>query len=185
MKLLVVVDMQNDFITGSLANPEAQKIVPAVAEYIKNFDGVVITTHDTHYKDYLDTQEGKKLPVEHCIEYSKGWELDPAIKEAVDSLDVCRHYCIGKKTFGSTFLADEIKDWDNYGFNGNPDKIIDGIEFCGVCTDICVISNVLLTKAAAPEIPIYVHKNLCAGVTPESHENALKAMAACQVNIID
>jgi len=176
MKLLIVVDMQNDFITGSLANPEAQKIVPAVAEYIKNFDGMVIATQDTHHENYLDTQEGEKLPVEHCMFNTHGWMLEPSIYKVCHSKSPFQ--CLCKESFGSVDLAQWISCLLKY-------NNLTEIEFCGVCTDICVISNALLAKAAAPEIPVFVHRNLCAGVTPESHENALKAMAACQIDIID
>lgn len=169
-KLLIVIDMQNDFVTGALANVEAQKIVPAMAEYIRNFDGDIYATRDTHYADYMDTQEGKNLPVPHCIEGTEGHEIVPEILEAFED----REYIFDKPTFGSVALANDIGYLSNY----------DEIEICGVCTDICVISNALLIKAVAPEIKIKVLKDLCAGVTPESHENALKAMAACQIEVV-
>ena len=169
-KVLVVVDMQNDFITGSLANKEGQAIVSKVAEYIRNFDGDVIATVDTHTEDYLETQEGKKLPVPHCIEMTEGWQIVPGVYEALFCEN--RHTDILMKgTFGSKDLPKFLAGADE-------------IEFVGVCTDICVISNAMIAKAFYPEVPIKVHAGLCAGVTPESHENALKAMAACQIEIV-
>jgi len=167
-KLLVVVDMQNDFVTGVLGTEEARAIVQPMIEYIKNFDGRVVFTQDTHTKDYLNTQEGKKLPVPHCIERTVGWELIPEIQE----LPLFMHTFI-KPTFGSVALGGYIQ-------NGNYDEV----QFCGVCTGICVISNVLLTKAYCPEVPIKVIENLCACVTPESHKTAIEAMKMCQVDIV-
>ena len=159
--ILVVVDMQNDFIDGALGTKEAVAIVPKVEEKIRNFKGTVFFTRDTHETWYLDTQEGKKLPVPHC-------ELDKLRKtEPID-----------KETFGSTDLADELVAL-------NIDDEISSITFVGLCTDICVISNALLIKAALPEVPIIVDAACCAGVTPESHETALKAMKACQINVVE
>lgn len=166
-KCLVVIDMQNDFIDGALANPEAQKIVDKVADYIRNFDGLVYYTRDTHRDNYLETQEGKRLPVVHCIVGTPGWELNDTIKDAIGVSDGV----FNKPAFGSTFLGKSLKKFKE-------------VYFCGVCTDICVISNVLLAKAAAPETRIAVLKDLCAGTTVENHEIALKAMANCQVDII-
>lgn len=169
-KLLVVVDMQNDFIDGALGTNEALAIVPAVIDKIKNFDGKVIFTRDTHDKDYLNTQEGKNLPVEHCIKGTKGWE----IRSDIDKLRT--NEPIDKITFGSDKLGDVLKDI-------NDDKGIESITFIGLCTDICVISNVMIAKAFLPEVPIIVDANCCAGVSVETHENALKAMEVCQVKI--
>ena len=162
-KVLVVVDMQNDFIDGALGTKEAVAIVPYVEEKIKNFDGTVFFTRDTHETYYLDTQEGKKLPVPHCIRDTEGWQ----IRSELDAL---------RKTFGSTDLAGELVQL-------NEDQGIESIIFVGLCTDICVISNALLVKASLPEVPIIVDAKCCAGVTPESHENALKAMEVCQIQI--
>ncbi len=166
-KLLVVVDMQNDFVSGVLGTKEAQSIVEKVAKYVDTFDGDVAFTRDTHYANYLDTQEGQNLPVKHCIKDTEGWKIVPEIK-VTDS-----DFVFNKTTFGSTDLA-------VFARTGKYTEI----EFVGVCTDICVISNVLIMKASMPESKIIVHKDLCAGVTPESHETALKAMAACQVTIV-
>lgn len=172
-KLLIVVDMQNDFITGALANKECQNIVSKVADYIRTFTGYIIATQDTHTKHYMDTQEGRRLPVVHCIEGTPGWQIVPEIQAALDETDI-HLQTFTKNTFGSTHLGDYIaRNVDHY----------EEIFMCGVCTDICVISNALLLKAYVPEIKITVLKDLCAGVTPESHENALKAMKACQINI--
>ena len=169
--ILIVVDMQNDFIDGALGTKEAVAIVPKVEEKIRNFDGEVFFTRDTHETYYLETQEGKNLPVKHCIRGTEGWQIR---KE----LDVLRKTDpVDKETFGSTDLAGELTMIDE-------DEGIGSITLVGLCTDICVISNALLIKASLPEVPIYVDASCCAGVTPESHENALKAMEACQIKII-
>ena len=175
-KVLVVVDMQNDFITGALANTEGQKIVPKLVDYVKNFDGDVFTTQDTHGQDYMSTVEGQNLPVPHCIMAEDGWQLIPELLDILQDDDFYKNKSVRnflKNTFGSIELAEAISS------NG-----YDEIEICGVCTDICVISNTLLIKAALPNAKISVLKDLCAGVTPESHETALKAMAACHINIV-
>ena len=169
-KVLVVVDMQNDFIDGALGTKEAVAIVPGVKEKIENFDGVVLFTRDTHETYYLDTQEGQKLPVPHCIRDTEGWQ----IRSELDALRKTKPK--KKKTFNSTDLAGELVAM-------NEDNEIKSITFVGLCTDICVISNALLAKASLPEVPIIVDAKCCAGVTPESHENALKAMEACQIQI--
>ncbi len=177
MKVLIVVDMQNDFVSGVLGTVEAQNIVPNVADKIRDFDGTVIFTFDTHYEGYLSTQEGKNLPVLHCIEGTQGWELNPAIQTArknkKDQSDVFDFY---KPTFGSVELAERLKEIDQ-------SNEIKEIELVGVCTDICVISNALLVKAFLPEVPVFVDASCCAGVTPVSHANALSAMQACQIQI--
>ena len=169
MKILVVVDMQNDFIDGALGTPEAASIVPYVREVIESFDGKVLFTRDTHFADYMDTQEGKNLPVPHCIKDTDGWR----IRRELDALRTTP--AIANITFGSKDLVDILK--------GEPS--IESITFVGLCTDICVISNVMLTKAFFPEIPLIVDAKACAGVTPESHQNALAAMKMCQVRIVN
>lgn len=172
-RMLVVVDMQNDFIDGALGTKEAVAIVPKVVEKIQNFKGLVYYTRDTHDENYLETQEGKNLPVKHCIEGTQGWQLQEEIGELAEK----KHSMIfNKPTFGSLSLA---------GFFAGVAKSapIDEIELVGLCTDICVISNALLLKATLPDTVIAVDSSCCAGVTPESHETALKAMAACQVEI--
>ncbi len=174
MKYLIVVDMQNDFVTGSLGTKEAQVIVPNVVKKVREYDGRVIFTKDTHTADYLNTQEGKKLPVEHCIEGQEGWllfgELEKLAKEGG-----CKVY--KKPTFGCVELAADLKAIND----GEP---IEKIELCGLCTDICVISNALLLKAFMPEVPVCVDASCCAGVTVTSHQNALDAMKMCQINIV-
>lgn len=169
--ILVVVDMQNDFIDGALGTKEAVEIVPAVEKKIREFDGTVFFTRDTHENWYLDTQEGKMLPVPHCIRGTQGWQ----IRSELDALRKTEP--IDKDTFGSTDLADELVAL-------NEDDEIASITFVGLCTDICVISNALLVKASLPEVPVFVDASCCAGVTPESHENALKAMKMCQIQVI-
>lgn len=172
MKILVVVDMQNDFIDGVLGTPEAQSIVPRVKtkidEALQN-EYTVIYTRDTHFSDYLKTREGKYLPVPHCIHNTHGWEIaDGLYRQGCKIAD--------KFTFGSTWLAQYILS--NYGRN------LESIELVGLCTDICVISNAMILKANFPEIPIIVDGSCCSGVTPESHNNALNTMKMCQIEII-
>ncbi|WP_406243806.1 cysteine hydrolase family protein [Tissierella carlieri] len=174
-KVLIVVDMQNDFIDGALGTKEAVNIVPNVIQKIKKFKGKVIYTKDTHKKDYLSTQEGKKLPVEHCIEGTPGWELHKNIQELIEDAQTNIY---NKDTFGSKELVQELIEIDKK-------EKIEGIELIGLCTDICVISNALLIKAFLPEVKISVDAKCCAGVTPESHQNALNAMKMCQIEITD
>lgn len=169
--ILLVIDMQNDFIDGALGTREAVAIVPNVKKKIEEFEGKVIFTRDTHEESYMDTQEGKNLPVPHCIRGTKGWE----IREELDKLRNTTP--IDKVTFGSSELGPEL-------LKLNAEEEIGSITFIGLCTDICVISNVMIAKAFLPEVPIYVDANCCAGVSVESHENALKAMEVCQVKVI-
>lgn len=169
-KLLVVVDMQNDFVTGALGSKEAQEILPAVNQKIADAKWVLYTL-DTHTENYLSTQEGRNLPVVHCIRGTWGHALADGLRVADGSVQ------IEKPSFGSVELGAYVKDAFEKGD-------IDAVELVGVCTDICVISNALLIKACCPQIPVSVIACCCAGVTPESHENALKAMAACQVKIL-
>ena len=173
-KILVIIDMQKDFANGALATEEAQQIVERVAEKIKKFDGEVLYTRDTHQKNYLETQEGKNLPVVHCVEGSDGWQLEERIAE----LAAKSHAVIfNKVSFGSPELAHYLTKLDQK-------EKVESIELAGLCTDICVISNALLLKAALPEVPIIVDASCCAGVTPKSHDNALEAMKMCQIQII-
>ena len=167
-KLLVVVDMQKDFVDGSLGTAEAVKIVPQVVEEIENFDGDVVFTLDTHSSIYLETQEGKNLPVPHCIKGPDGWRFDKAIEPLSSGKRIFE-----KPTFGSVELAEFVVSRD-----------YDDITLIGLCTDICVLSNAMLIKAFLPEVKVSVKASCCAGVTPESHENALSAMKMCQINII-
>lgn len=170
-QILIVVDMQNDFIDGALGTKEAAAIVPKVEDKIRNFDGEVFFTRDTHETWYLETQEGKNLPVPHCIRGTEGWQ----IRKELDALRKTEP--IDKETFGSTDLAADLLAL-------HEDEEIGSITLVGLCTDICVISNALLIKATLPEVSIYVDAACCAGVTPESHENALKAMEACQIKVM-
>lgn len=169
--LLVVVDMQNDFIDGALGTAEAVAIVPNVKKKIEAFEGTVLFTRDTHEENYLETQEGKNLPVPHCIRGSKGWE----IREELEGLRTTD--AIDKVTFGSSELGGIL-------WKLNEEEAIGSITFIGLCTDICVISNVMIAKAFLPEVPIFVDANCCAGVSVATHENALKAMEVCQVKVI-
>ena len=171
MKYLVVVDMQKDFVDGALGTKEAQSIVPNVVKAIQTFSGTVLYTKDTHSENYLHTQEGHHLPVVHCVKGTAGWELDPQIAQTKDPASPV----FEKETFGSTELAVYLQQ-------KNKEHAIEEIIFVGLCTDICVISNAFLAKAFMPEVPITVWPDCCAGVTPESHKNALEAMKMCQIN---
>ena len=168
MNYLIVVDMQVDFITGSLGSPLATAIVPKVVEKVRSFDGKVIFTRDTHFEDYMNTQEGKNLPVPHCIKDSDGWQICNELKPFADVI-------IDKLTFGSIELPQLL---ENFG------ESIEKIELCGLCTDICVISNAMVLKAAFPEVPIIVDASCSAGVSIESHNTALNAMRAVQIKIV-
>ena len=172
MKVLVVVDMQNDFIDGVLGSPEAQAIVPKVTAKIEEYKRAghaIVYTRDSHTPDYLNTQEGKKLPVPHCIRGTKGWQIKDGLYKEGCIVD-------DKPTFGSTTLHLFIQT--NYR------NRFDAIELVGLCTDICVISNAMILKSHFPETPIIVDSSCCAGVTPESHENALNAMKMCQIEVV-
>ena len=166
-KILIVVDMQKDFVDGSLGTAEAQAIVPAVAAKIEAHEGPVIFTRDTHQPGYLDTQEGRNLPVVHCVEGTEGWQIIPGLRAW--AADV-----VNKPTFGSAALAERLKARE---------AEIEEIELIGLCTDICVVSNALLLKAFMPEVKIAVDSRCCAGVTPEKHAAALETMRSCQIAI--
>lgn len=169
-KLLIVVDVQNDFVDGALGTPEAQAIIPNVVNKIKNWDGDIFCTQDTHREDYLSTREGKNLPVEHCIDGTDGHKINEEVMKALIHNDFVK---LKKFTFGCTALPELIRP---LGY--------DYIELVGLCTDICVVSNVMLLKAHFPEIDIAVDASCCAGVTPDSHNAALTTMKMCQINII-
>lgn len=177
VKLLVVIDMQTDFVDGALGTAEAAAIVPAVCSKIRAFDGKILTTMDTHDEDYLATQEGSQLPVVHCVYGENGWKFNEDVRESLVIRNDVWKAPFQKETFGSVDLAEYIRDLILNGVD------IDEIVLIGLCTDICVISNALLLKAFLPEIKITVDAKCCAGVTPESHENALRAMKMCQINI--
>lgn len=170
-KVLVVVDMQNDFIDGALGTEEAVAIVPNVVKKVREFDGTVLFTRDTHNENYIDTQEGRNLPVPHCIKGTDGWQIRAEL-EALRKTDA-----IDKPAFGSEELGSILKEM-------NEDTPIESITFVGLCTDICVISNAMLVKAFLPEVQVIVDASCCAGVTPESHNTALEAMKMCQIRIV-
>ncbi len=168
--ILVVVDMQNDFIDGALGTKEAVAIVPKVRQKIQEFQEKVIFTRDTHGADYMNTQEGKKLPVLHCIKGTDGWQIRSELQP------FCKEAPLDKVTFGSFELGARLVE-------ANRQETVGQITFIGLCTDICVISNALLAKAFLPEAEIVVDASCCAGVTPESHKNALEAMKVCQIRV--
>ena len=170
--VLIVVDMQNDFIDGALGTAEAVSIVPNVVEKVKSFPGTVIFTRDTHTENYLSTQEGRKLPVTHCVKGTPGWQIRDEL-EALRNADA-----VDKPGFGSTALAHMLASMDKA-------EGLSSVTLVGLCTDICVISNAMLIKAALPEVPVIVDAACCAGVTPASHKNALEAMKMCQIDIIN
>ncbi len=175
-RLLVVVDMQKDFIDGALGTKEAAAIVPNVVKKIKEYQesgDTIIFTKDTHFSNYMETQEGRKLPVPHCIKGTEGFEICKEI-QAVIEIEGCRVY--EKITFGSSELARDLAK----GAYADMEEIT----LAGLCTDICVISNAMLFKTFLTEVPIRIASDCCAGVTPESHENALKAMEMCQIEIV-
>lgn len=168
-KLLIVIDMQNDFVTGNLGTKEAEQIVPAVVSKVKAYKEAgadIIFTRDTHASTYLETQEGKKLPVEHCVKGTCGWEI-------IDELKPYAEKIFDKPTFGSLEMTEYILNLD-----------YNQIELIGLCTDICVVSNALLLKANLLETEISVDSSCCAGVTPESHKAALTTMKMCQVTVL-
>lgn len=171
MKVLIVVDMQNDFIDGALGTKEATEIVGRVIKKIEGHlavGGRVVYTQDTHGEDYLQTQEGQKLPVEHCIRGTRGWDIAPGVY--VRGCPV-----VEKPVFGSLELADLVAGLGD----------IQSIELIGIATDICILSNALILKAKLPEVPIVVDASCCAGITPQSHENALAAMKMCQIDVTE
>ena len=174
MDILIVVDMQNDFVSGALGTPEAAGIVPFVAGRV--VDGInrgeeILFTRDTHGPDYLETQEGRRLPVPHCIRGTEGWEIIPQLQP-----DTVGRTVIDKPTFGSRALGEEVARL-------NEKEPVEKITLIGVCTDICVLSNALLAKAFLPEAEIVVEANCCAGVTPEAHRTALAALGPCQITV--
>ncbi len=171
-RILVVVDMQKDFVDGALGTPEAVAIVPRVVEKIRAFDGAIFVTYDTHFENYSETAEGKQLPVPHCIKGTDGWQLDAAVAAALaDKV----YTALEKPTFGSVRLPEYIAEYvGEEAFS---------VELVGLCTDICVVSNALLLKAHFPEAPIGVDAACCAGVTPQSHQAALTTMRMCHIQV--
>lgn len=171
--ILIVVDMQVDFINGTLGTNEAENIVDNAVRLIDGFEGDIFATLDTHFENYFETSEGRKLPVAHCIKGTSGWELDERIKAALDKKT---YTAVEKITFGSTQLPALVK-------NVCGDEL-PNIMIIGLCTDICVVSNALILKANFPEANISVESKCCAGVTPKLHESALDTMRSCQINVI-
>ena len=172
---LVVVDVQNDFVTGALGSSEARAIVPGIVARARDFSGTVFLTRDTHYADYLSTREGQLLPVVHCVEGSEGWQFVPEL----EALRAVRDFRVfDKETFGSATLARELGEAASRGE-------VASVEFVGLCTDICVVSNALLARSFASQARVVVNASLCAGSTPELHRAALATMKSCQVEVIE
>lgn len=172
-RFLIVVDMQKDFVDGALGTNEAQAIVENVVRKIDGFEGEIIATYDTHFENYMQTAEGRKLPVPHCIKGTPGWQLDARVEAALKDKKCTR---VEKITFGSASLPETIR------------RLANGEDFCvelvGLCTDICVVSNALLLKAHFPEVQISVDARCCAGVTPDAHAAALQTMRSCQIDVL-
>lgn len=173
-KLLIVVDMQNDFVDGALGTKEAVAIVEKVVKKINAFEGEIIVTYDSHFDNYMETREGKYLPVPHCIKGTKGWELNDKVQKALDTKG--EYTSIHKPTFGSTELVDVLKGYD---------PLDTEVTFIGLCTDICVVSNAMLLKANYPEMDMVVDAGCCAGVTIEKHLAALEVMKSCQIEVVN
>lgn len=172
-KILIVVDMQKDFVDGALGSGEAVAIVNNAAAKIAGFDGDIFVTYDTHFENYMETREGKNLPVPHCIKGTAGWKLNDTIQAALDKKEYTK---VEKTTFGSVDLPKIIAD--RYDTNNIE------IELVGLCTDICVVSNALILKASFPEAEVSVDASCCAGVSPETHKAALATMKCCQINVV-
>lgn len=172
--VLVIVDMQNDFVTGTLGSKAAQAIVPIVKELIEDFNGEVFFTLDTHDARYEQTQEGRKLPILHCLRDSDGWSVIDKLTDLLRERQAC---AIEKEGFGSSLLAESLRE-------ANKQEPIESITFAGLVTDICVLANAITVKTFLPETEIYVRSDACAGTTPEAHELALKAMSGLQINVI-
>lgn len=171
-QFLIVVDLQKDFVDGALGTPEAVSIVPRVVEKIRQFSGEIYVTMDTHGTDYLQTSEGRHLPVPHCIRGTEGWQLNQAVAQALAGKD---YHVVEKPTFGSVQLPQLISQ--------AAEEETFSLELVGLCTDICVVSNALLLKAIFPEVSISVDAACCAGVTPQTHQAALDTMACCQIAV--
>lgn len=178
MRVLVVIDMQNDFLTGVLGNKECEATIPQVVDVIKNgkYDQIFLT-RDTHQDNYMNTQEGKKLPVPHCIENTDGWQINDDVFAAVKEVADGKYTIVDKPTFGSALLADKLKEVCDNTYETE-------IDFVGVCTGICVISNAMLAKANLYEAKITVIEKGCACVTPDTHATAIAAMKTCQIDVV-
>ena len=186
MHVLCLIDLQKDFIDGSLGSPEAQEIIPRIVDKLNNIkdksNTLVLFTKDTHYDNYLDTLEGTILPVKHCIENTPGWSINKDIERAVKAnrfLSYSSDKIINSRVYKNTFGSDDLREF----FVKFKDKI-EKVEFCGLCTDICVVSNVLMARQTLPNTPIYVDKNCCAGTNEERHFAALEVMKSCQIDIV-
>lgn len=172
-KILIVVDMQKDFVDGALGTSEAVAIVPNAVRKIREFDGEILVTMDTHGADYLNTAEGRKLPVPHCIRGTDGWQLNGDVAAALEGKAFT---VVEKPSFGNVDLPELIRErMGDEAFS---------LELIGLCTDICVVCNALLLKAYFPEAPIAVDASCCAGVSPETHDAALSTMRCCQIDIV-
>ncbi|MDY5480980.1 MAG: isochorismatase family cysteine hydrolase [Veillonella caviae] len=184
--ILLVIDMQYDFIWGSLGTSEAQAVVPYVADVIQNWKGPIVFTQDTHDAQYLDTQEGRILPVVHCVKGTDGWQIPTVLVEAAhqnshtqkNENNYVQMIAIEKPCFGSLDLVHQLQELHRQ-------QPIENITMVGLCTDICVVSNALLVKAGLPEVPLYIDAAGCAGVTPEKHKAALETMSSCQCHVIN
>lgn len=174
-KYLIIIDMQNDFVTGALRTEEARTAAKYTIQKAEKFQGNILFTQDTHEENYLDTQEGKMLPVRHCIRGTSGWRLIPELEAVQKQKNIP---VFEKSTFGSVALAQSL-------LKIYQEKRLESIELAGLCTDICVISNALLIKAFMPELPVMVDVSCCAGVSPEKHEAALRTMESCQIILKD
>ncbi len=175
MKVLVIVDMQNDFIDGALANKEALASVDKICDLIRNFKGLIVFTRDTHDKNYLETKEGKNLPIVHCLKDTYGWQINSKIYNEAEKNKNATIKIVDKTSFGSIkTLYEEIE------LNGKPSEIL----LCGTCTDICVISNALILKAYYPEVKMAIVKECSSGLTIDKHNAALDVMSSCQIEII-
>jgi nicotinamidase-related amidase len=177
MKVLVVVDMQNDFIDGALGSKEAAAIVSNVVKRIESAENeLVLYTQDTHGDDYLSTPEGKKLPVPHCIKGTDGWKINSEVANAYRG-DKNSAKCFEKPVFGSVALVEHLVSLNN-------EQTITNIELLGLCTDVCVVSNAIMLKNYLPHVEVSVNENCCAGITPQSHAEAINTMKMCQIDII-
>lgn len=173
MKYLIVIDVQNDFVTGVLGTQQARDMLPRLLKKMREFEGEIWMTRDCHDGAYLDTQEGKHLPVPHCVAGTEGWRFP----EEVEQLRMqCAAPVYEKTSFGSVSLVTALKQACERGG-------VESVELVGLCTDICVVSNALMIKAVLPELPVYVDADCCAGVTPERHEAALTVMESCQIEV--
>lgn len=186
MNVVVIVDCQFDFIDGVLGTPEAKEIVPNIVQKLNNYPNkwntMVLFTKDTHYSNYLDTLEGTILPIPHCIENTPGWSINKEIERTVKTnrfLSYSSDKIINSRVYKNTFGSDDLRV-----FLESHKDMIESVEFFGLCTDICVVSNVLLTRMVLPNTEIYVDSSCCAGTTPEKHLAALEVMKSCQINVI-